>query len=270
MMERTQQEEGTEAIHAAPAPAEENAAETENTAAVVAATVQPASASEEEKAVISRQIASKWVKNSVLQQDPRVSQHIPETRFFSPANVSAMLSRYGKVVLKPVVGTGGVGVIMVIRTGAGYTIRHKRKVTRCRNFRSMMAAIGAIRRRRSYLVQRGISLASIRGRPIDYRVKVVKQNHVWVTRAMVGRLANPGFFVTNLCRGGTMLSSTEGIRRSLPKAAVRRKKQEMRNVTRISTQLLERHFPGVGQLGFDYGFDRSGKLWIFEVNTRPH
>lgn len=269
MMERTLQEEGNEANHAAPAQVEEAVPEAENATAAAAA-VQPAPSGEEERAVISRQIASKWVKNSVLQQDSRVSQHIPETRFFSPANMSAMLSRYGKVVLKPVVGTGGVGVIMVIRTGAGYTIRHKRKVTRCRNFRSMMAAVGAIRRRRSYLVQRGIALASIRGRPIDYRVKVVKQNQSWVTRAMVGRLANPGFFVTNLCRGGTLLSSSEGIRRSLPGAAVRRKKQEMRNVTRISTQLLERHFPGVGQLGFDYGFDRSGKLWIFEVNTRPH
>ena len=25
-----------------------------------------------------------------------------------------------------------------------------------------------------------------------------------------------------------------------------------------------------GPCSFDYGFDRSGKLWIFEVNTRPH
>ncbi|PYI53606.1 hypothetical protein DLM86_17220 [Paenibacillus flagellatus] len=218
-----------------------------------------------------RQIASKWVKTAVLMQDATVAQHIPETRFYSPANLAAMLDRYERVVMKPVVGTGGSGVIMIIRTGgSSYTVRHRRRIRRCRSFRSMLAAVRAIKRRRRYLVQRGISLATIGGRPIDYRVKVVRQNRRWVTRAMVGRLANPGMFVTNLCRGGTMLSSAEGIRRSLSPSLVRSKKSEMRNVTRISTELMERHFPGIGQLGFDYGFDRSGKLWIFEVNTRPH
>lgn len=217
-----------------------------------------------------RQIASKWIKDSVLRQDVRIAQHLPETRRFNSANTAAMLNRYGKVVLKPVVGTGGLGVIMIIKEGETYIVRHRRKNARYASFRAMLAAIRRIKGRRRYLVQRGISLATIRGRPIDYRVKVVKKNRSWVTRAMVGRLANPGLFVTNLCRGGTMLSSAEGIRRSFQDADVRQKKGEMREITRISTQLMERCFPGIGELGFDYGFDSNGKLWIFEVNTRPH
>ncbi|MDF2724206.1 MAG: hypothetical protein K0Q59_3881 [Paenibacillus sp.] len=222
------------------------------------------------KATISRQVASKWVKTSVLRQDSRIAQHIPETRIFSPGNLAAMLSRYGKVVMKPVVGTGGQGVIMIIQSGSTYTIRHRKQVSQYSSFNKMAAAVGVIRRKRSYLVQRGIHLATIGGRPIDYRVKVVKERGKWVTRSMVGRLANPGMFVTNLCRGGTMLSSAEGIRRSLSGSMVRRKKNEMRHITSISIKLLERYFPGVGQLGFDYGFDTSGRLWIFEVNTKPH
>jgi hypothetical protein len=265
-MEQTLQEEGMEAKIASSEP--ETAAAVIEEPAVTAASAHPPDV--EEKARISRQVASKWVKTSVLRQDGRVAQHIPETRIFTPDNLSAMLARYGKVVMKPVVGTGGSGVIMVIKSGSSYTIRHRRKATRYRSFGGLLAAVKAIKRKRSYLVQRGIHLATIRGRPIDYRVKVVKVNSGWVTRSMVGRLANPGMFVTNLCRGGTMLSSAEGIKRSLSGSLVRRKKNEMRNVTRISIHLLEKHFPGIGELGFDYGFDRSGRLWIFEVNTRPH
>jgi len=223
-----------------------------------------------EKWSVSRQVASKWVKTSVLLQDQRIARHIPETRMYSRENAEAMLNRYGKIVLKPVVGTGGSGVIMIMKTGALYLLRYQRRMRKFRSFAALMAAVERIKRKRSYLVQRGISLATIRGRPIDYRVKVVKQNKRWVTRAMVGRLANPGLFVTNLCRGGKMLSSAEGIRRSLPRAGVRNKKNEMRQVTRIGIQLMERHFPGIRELGFDYGFDRAGYLWIFEVNTRPH
>ena len=127
-----------------------------------------------------------------------------------------------------------------------------------------------MRNGRRYWIQKGIRLATINDRPIDYRVKHVKQEDGrWVITAIVGRLAKPGLFVTNLCRGGTRLTGSEGIRRSISAAAVSSKKREMRLLTRLSTQMLESRFPGIGQLGFDYGIDKSGKIWIFEVNTRP-
>ncbi|GAA3407982.1 YheC/YheD family protein [Paenibacillus hodogayensis] len=265
-MEQMPQEEGMEAKIASAEPATASAA-----AAGPPVAQEPGhTADTEEKATVSRQVASKWVKTSVLRQDSRVAPYIPETRIFSPDNLSAMLGHYGRVVIKPVVGTGGQGVIMIIKSGSSYVMRHRRKVRRFGSFGGLLAAVRSLRRKRTYLIQRGIQLATIRGRPIDYRVKMVKEKGNWVTRSMVGRLANPGMFVTNLCRGGTMMSSAQGIRRSLSSKVVRRKKNEMRNVTRISIPLLERHFPGIGQLGFDYGFDRSGKMWIFEVNTRPH
>lgn len=267
-MEQQLQEEAAQAAVAPTAEAMESPASIEQTAAAVD---RPAEEDEEEeKATISRQLASKWLKTSVLRKDSRVARHIPETRMYNADNLSAMLRSYGRVVVKPVVGTGGSGVIMIIRSGSGYMVRHRRKSTHYGSFDAMLAAVGRIKHKRSYLIQRGINLATIRGRPIDYRVKVVKGKRGWKTRSMVGRLANPGLFVTNLCRGGTMLSSSEGIRRSLSGSQVRRKKSEMRHITRISIQLMERSFPGINQLGFDYGFDRSGRLWIFEVNTRPH
>lgn len=65
----------------------------------------------------------------------------------------------------------------------------------------MRRALNTVKARRRYLIQQGISLARIGGRPIDYRVKVVKNGDVWEFRSMVGRLARPGLFVTNLCKG---------------------------------------------------------------------
>ena len=246
-----------------PADAEQKSPEAEDKAVTAA---QPA----EEKATVSRQVASKWTKTSVLRQNPVIARHIPDTRMFSSDNLHSMLRAYSLVVLKPVVGTGGNGVMMVIRSGGRYIVRHKTSTSVYRSFAAMLAAVRKKCGRRSYLIQRGIRLATIRGRPIDYRVKVVKQGGSWKTRAMVGRLARPGLFVTNLCRGGTQLPSAVGIRRSLSASAVRRKKNEMRHLTRLCVEQMERHFPGVTQLGFDYGIDRSGKIWIFEVNTRPH
>lgn len=222
------------------------------------------------KAINSSHVASKWLKTMVLRQDPRIAQHIPDTRRYSPSALSSMLSSYGKVVLKPVIGSGGVGLIMVTSSSGLYMVRHQRSIRKFGSFAALVTGLRRIRRKRKYLIQRGITLVTINGRPIDYRVKMVRKNRRWATTAMVGRLARQGLFVTNLCRGGTMMTSAEGISRSLSVSAVKGKKTEMRQLTRMCISILERAFPGVGKFGFDYGIDQNGMIWIFEVNTRPH
>ncbi|MFE4713467.1 MULTISPECIES: YheC/YheD family protein [Paenibacillus] len=216
-----------------------------------------------------RQLASKWLKTEALLSDSRVAGYIPRTQQYSDAALLNMLGRYGNVVIKPVVGGGGYGVIKVFRDRRGYGFTYMSKTRIYRDFYAMRNALNRVRVRRRYLIQQGISLARIAGRPIDYRVKVVKNGEHWEFRSMVGRLARPGLFVTNLCKGGTMLSCREGLRRSLPRVKSSAKRAEMRRLTLICIELMERRFPGIGELGFDYAVDYSGKIWILEVNTRP-
>ncbi|WP_039833757.1 YheC/YheD family protein [Paenibacillus sonchi] len=216
-----------------------------------------------------RQLASKWLKTEALLSDPRVAGYIPRTMEYSAAGLLGMLGKYGTVVIKPVVGGGGFGVIKVFRNSRGYGFTHMHSTRMYRDFSSMKRALDLFKAKRKYLMQQGISLARIGGRPIDYRVKVAKNGAHWEFRSMVGRVARPGLFVTNLCKGGTMLSCREGLRISLPRVRTSAKKAEMRSLTLICIEVLERHFPGIGVLGFDYAVDGRGKIWILEVNTRP-
>ncbi|MFD1772454.1 YheC/YheD family protein [Paenibacillus rhizophilus] len=216
-----------------------------------------------------RQLASKWRKTKALLSDGRVAGYIPRTMPYSHSTLRSMLGQYGNVVIKPIVGGGGYGVIKVFRDGRGYGFTYMDKTRIYRDFASMTEGLKRVRVKRGYLIQQGISLARIAGRPIDYRVKVVKNGDHWEFRSMVGRLARPGLFVTNLCKGGTMLTCREGLKRSLPRIKLSAKRREMRNLTLICIEVMERHFPGIGELGFDYAVDHSGRIWILEVNTRP-
>lgn len=218
---------------------------------------------------MSRQLASKWLKTNVMTANPYIARHIPPSRLFNAANLRSMLARYGMVVIKPIRGGGGLGVMKISRSGGRYSCKYMSNNVTTTSLSGIMSVINRRRSRRSYLIQRGIRLATIAGRPIDYRVKYVKENGTWTYRSMVGRLARRGLFVTNLCRGGVQMTAAQGIRLSLSSRLVRRKKQEMRNLTKASTALLESRFPGIGQLGYDYGIDRNGHVWILEVNTRP-
>lgn len=216
-----------------------------------------------------RQLASKWVKTATLLSHSSIAPHIPPTRKFTADNLKAMLDAHQMVVVKPVVGAGGHGVIKVAHDTKGYAYTYYSQTKRFASFGALIGALNKKRRGRSYLIQKGINLATVDGRPIDYRVKYVKTENGWVYRAIVGRIAKKGLFVTNLCRGGKLVSGAQGISRSLSPAQVTEKKQKMRELTVLSTGVLEAKYPGIGQLGFDYGIDKQGHIWIFEVNTRP-
>ncbi|MBH5319228.1 YheC/YheD family protein [Paenibacillus sp. GSMTC-2017] len=217
-----------------------------------------------------RQLASKWEKTEALLSHPSLVPHIPPTSRFSAPQLRSMLERHGTVVIKPVVGSGGKGVIKVSKSGNGFSYTHYERTVSYSNFDGLVMALLQKMGQKSYLIQKGISLATVNGRPIDYRVKYVKSFNRWEYRALVGRIARSGLFVTNLSQGGDMVLAGQGIKASLGPSYVKVKKREMRELTVISTRVLEQRFPGIVQLGFDYGIDRQGKIWIFEVNTRPH
>ena len=216
-----------------------------------------------------RQLASKWAKTNALLGNPYLARHIPSSRLYNTANLRTMLARHGTVVIKPVRGGGGIGVMKIARSGGAYRHTYMARTHTFRSFAGLLSHVNRARRGRPYLIQKGINLARVGSRPIDYRVKYVKENGVWTFRSMVGRLARRGLFVTNLCRGGSQLTAAQGIRRSLSPRLISAKKREMRHLTRTATGLMERRFPGIGQLGYDYGIDRNGHIWILEVNTRP-
>lgn len=218
---------------------------------------------------MSRQLASKWLKTAALLKYPVAAVHIPQTKTFNSGNLLNMLSHYGMVYIKPVVGGGGYGVIRVSASGGAYRYTHMKITRSFTHFKQMYRSLIRVKARRRYLIQQGIHLATIQGRPVDYRVKVVKTERGWVFRSMVGRLARPGLVVTNLSKGGTMLSGRRALALSLPHISGKYKRREMRSLTLTCTRIMESQFPGVGQLGFDYGLDHSGKIWILEVNTRP-
>lgn len=219
----------------------------------------------------TRLVADKWAKFAVLKRSNDVAGHIPEMRKYSGSAMKAMLRRYGFVVAKPFIGTGGIGVIKIERVGKSrYRIHYARQQIVARSMQKLMKKIKRVKTKREYLIQQGIRLAMIAGRPVDYRVKMVKKGRKWRITAVVARIARKGQFVTNLCRGGEMRNGLLALIQSFPPQEASMKKELMRRIARKSTRLLERRYPGISSLGYDFGVDQRGRIWIFEVNTRPH
>lgn len=192
-----------------------------------------------------RQLASKWLKTKALLHHPHTAVYIPETSLYNEEQLRMMLRQYAFVFIKPVKGGGGSGVMRVARGRREYTCTHMERTYRFSSFQALAVGIGKLRLRRPYLIQQGILLATIQDRPVDYRVKVVKEGQKWFFRSVVARHARPGLVITNLCKGGTLIKGMDALRKIYPRRVAIRKRREIVNLTQRCIPVLEKDFQGL-------------------------
>ena len=219
--------------------------------------------------VVGTKIASKTTKQNVLQRHPQISKHIPPTSMFSKRALASMINEHQMVYVKPNVGSGGFNVIRVEKLSDGYRFQIKHKVVTAKTFDDLFRKLRYHMKRKTYIIQKGIYMLKMNGSPVDYRVKYCKQGSSWRYLAIVGRVARSGLIVTNLHQGGTLVQGMTALRATVGSRA-RAKKLEMKRLTELSTKVLLSKYPNLTTLGFDYGIDRNGKIWMFEVNTNPN
>ncbi|MED4781370.1 YheC/YheD family protein [Brevibacillus choshinensis] len=215
---------------------------------------------------------TKLTKYYVLRASSPLVGALPHTRPFSKRSLYAFLDRYRKVIAKPASGSGGAGVIMISSRGKS-SYRVQRGATR-RTTRGKKDTYWYLRRniRTRYLVQRGISLARINGRPFDVRVMVQRRSGShWVVTGMLAKVAGKGYIITNVKRsGGRVLPLSTAIRR----ASIRRSSTDaiiarLHRIALLAANRLATYYTHQRVFGLDMGIDANGRVWIIEANLRP-
>ena len=102
-----------------------------------------------------RQLASKWLKTEALLSDPQVAPYIPATQSYGGDTLVSMLDEHEMVVIKPIVGTGGNGVIRIQKDGTGYLVTHKRRTVHVDTLNSLLYVLNRMKLRRRYMIQQG-------------------------------------------------------------------------------------------------------------------
>src|SRR5690554_22525 len=101
-----------------------------------------------------RQVADKWEKFNVLKQHEGVSVHIPPMLPYNAENLKQMLDRHGFIVVKPLVGAGGHGVVKIVKNNDGsYGYHYRRKFIKSLKWDNLIVHINRIRRGRKYMIQ---------------------------------------------------------------------------------------------------------------------
>lgn len=211
---------------------------------------------------------------SYASKSDSVRRHLPETRRLSSMNVLAqMLDRYNAVVLKRVLGSQGIGFIMVKKTDSSYSVQKKwdKSPTIFTDRDKMLRYIARITRKHSYLVQRAVDLLRFDERYTDFRVIMQKDFSCrWKCAGIVASMGAVKGNCSNYPKNQSVfLSFEEFFSRylGLSSAAIAQKKKKVIQTCIKACEVLDRPGLNYGDIAFDLAIDTSLSIWILEFNT---
>ncbi|MFC5602763.1 YheC/YheD family protein [Sporosarcina koreensis] len=222
----------------------------------------------------------KWEQHVLLQQDPFVAKHIPETVVYSEENLDDLLNRHPSVFVKHETTGQGRAIFKIRKSNsAGYYINGftlqgtpiQKFITKVNELRQLLHPFIAFGRESGrYIIQEDIQSCTQNGQPIAIRVHIQKLNNIWVIGGMygttaIGPVSESG--IVNLHRGAVVMTVPE----VLSQTKVRNQKKivnKIEDIALAAAQTIYSVLPN-REYGMDVGINREGIPILFEVNTTP-
>lgn len=215
---------------------------------------------------------------AALKKETTLQGRLPESHAFAGFDtLKSMAGKYRTVFLKPIRGSLGRGIVRISRTASGAYACHFSELNGTRkvaypSIAKVYAAIAPRLKSQRYQIQQGLRIATVGGRPVDFRALVQKGlTGAWSVTSIVGRIAGANHFVSNLAKGGTIAPMRTAIARS--GIAPAKRERSMRQLHKAAIDIargveatIDAHF---GELGVDLAVDHAGKVWLLEVNSKP-
>lgn len=216
----------------------------------------------------------KFLLYQFFSRHSQVKSYLPATRRYSPATLEDFLRKHGMVYLKPSGGMMGRGILKVWR--ANGRIHVKKTVYAPSVFTSLQAAtrhIDVLREGKAYIVQEGIHLAKVKGRPFDIRVMVQRDRPggQWQYSGMLAKIAGANSVVTNVALSrGAVMEVEDALAQAFgwSKREIKRRVDELIRLSMTAAKHFD-SYQFYRELGFDLAFDARGRLWMIEQNTGP-
>jgi glutathione synthase/RimK-type ligase-like ATP-grasp enzyme len=217
---------------------------------------------------------NKYLKYSFLSESRRLSKYLPSTATLKKRTLTAFLNKYGDIILKPIDGKRGFGVIRITeKNRKQYKIHTEDIRLTLEGSKHLYNQVKKFTGSRGYLVQRRISLATVTGRPFDIRVIVQRKSETapWKVTGKAVKVAGKGFIVTNIERSrGTVMTLKTAIRKSLLKnSSPTRLESKIEKVALRAASRLSKLYRNQYIFGFDMALDKNGRVWIIEANLSP-
>lgn len=217
----------------------------------------------------------KWEVHNCLLNSEELVPHLPETRPLDLEALQKMSDAHKRIFIKPTQGSLGRNINILTTVGPGQYRLRRGRGSLTREVVGDLADVEAKLPRLKadyYIAQQGVDLCRSRGRTVDIRVIMQRNGYGrWALTKMFARVARRGRLVANISAGGKGLQASRVLRHSFSPTRVKAIIGELRRVARLVCSVMAENTEGhLGELGVDLGVDKTGHVWVIEVNSKPH
>ena len=228
---------------------------------------------------LNRPLRNKWTIHQVLCNHPIIKPHLPFTKLYSSANdVHLLMKKERLVFLKPINGTGGRGILRIERLAGAkrYDIQgrdHRRQIISPQRIQPSLLAskLSSWNAKDRYILQQGIAIKLPNGRVHDYRLLVQKDGSgEWTVTGCAGRVGPLRSVTSNLHGGGEAVPMMKLLNEWIEDPEkIKMVKEKMETLGIETAKFLEEKYGALCELALDIAIDRSGHVWLLEVNPKP-
>ncbi len=217
----------------------------------------------------SQRITGKLKVSNLLNKNNQIRKYSPMTKSFSESNLREMFNYFQMLYVKPNVGSQGKGVMRVKKLNHGYQLKTT-KITKQFTDISSLSNYLHSSNSRPLIIQQGIYLEHINGRPYDIRTMVQhKPGGQWTVTGIFAKYGKANKIVTNYFQGGQLVTMDKLYTEDFLPEEI--KEERLEQVEQVALQVanhLSNYQSNMFEMGIDFAYDQYGDLWILEVNSR--
>ncbi|NBD25198.1 YheC/YheD family endospore coat-associated protein [Paenibacillus glycinis] len=214
---------------------------------------------------------NKWLLYNLLKPS-EAGPYVPDTYLYDKEELPRLLETYKLVYIKPLYGSMGKFVYRVELQDDGevHLALHSLSASLvCRDIEDMQRVLGKYLGTQKYLVQQGIRTTLLDRRHFDIRVLMQKNGSgEWAVSNMASRVAYRQYFNTAICE--TIRDAADVLPRIFEPDEREGILRALTDISIVASAEAEANMGLLGELSVDYVVDTDKRLWIIEMNGKPH
>jgi glutathione synthase/RimK-type ligase-like ATP-grasp enzyme len=183
----------------------------------------------------------------------------------------SFVKKHESVMLKPINGWGGKGIIRVTLHKDHFIVQRDGKdnqqLPRAELAKYVRGVLGSGR----HLMQKWIDIRNTKGSVFDIRALLQKNGlGDWQTSGMAVREGKRGKITSNIKSGGDAYDVSQYLTNEFGAEMGEKLTETVTEIAEYIPSFLEKSYKSrLSELGIDLAVDRSGKPWLIEVNIKP-
>jgi glutathione synthase/RimK-type ligase-like ATP-grasp enzyme len=226
--------------------------------------------------IFNDRFLSKWEVHEHLIHENHLQPYIPNTNLFTKDHLAAFANMYETVFIKPVHGSQGRNIFKLKKVNSSFILdssvkSYSENKQVLLSLEEIYQRIKPLLNNRIYIIQQGIPLLTYQNRGMDFRVLCHKnQRNTWTATSLVARISAEDEFVSNIARGGEIMTPINALKDSMNINDAKVLITEIKKLAIETAMIIEMKSSGItGELGIDIGIDQEGNPWLIEVNSKP-